>query len=183
MNLSISLKLKSTIESFLFFDISFFERSYTFCSVSPVFFIFILVPSVIIPIGFESFEEAIKSQEQKTKGDVVTQAKSNNDFSKINTKMGNTNSDTKNQEVIFKVQIISSSVPLATNSPKFRGLKNAWEYKDGGLYKYTVGNQKDLKSAYALQSEFRSKGFGEAFVVSFKDGERTPMREALRLLN
>jgi len=117
-------------------------------------------------------------EEHKIKGDVVVETKSNKDFSK--TKI---NSDTKNQGIIFKVQIISSSTRLATNSPQFKGLKNVWEYQDSGLYKYTVGNQKDLKSASALQSKFRRKGFSEAFVVTFKNGKRIPVREALRLLN
>ena len=117
-------------------------------------------------------------EEHKIKGYVFVQAKSNKDFSK--TKI---NSDTKNQGIIFKVQIISSITRLATNSPQFKGLKNVWEYKDSGLYKYTVGNQKDLKSAAALQSKFRRKGFSEAFVVTFKNGKRIPVREALRLLN
>ncbi len=119
----------------------------------------------------------------KTKGDVVIQTKSNKDFSKINSEAGNTDLDTKNQEIIFKVQIISSSTRLATNSPQFKDLKNVWEYKDNGLYKYTAGNHKDLKSASALQSEFRRKGFSGAFVVAFKNRKRMPMREALRLLN
>ncbi len=124
-------------------------------------------------------------EEHKIKGDVVVQTKSNKDFSKIkiNSDVGNTDSDTKNQGIIFKVQIIASSTRLATNSPQFKGLKNVWEYKDSDLYKYTVGNQKDLKSAYALQSEFRRKGFVGAFVVAFKNGKRIPVREALSLPN
>ena len=124
-------------------------------------------------------------EEHKIKGDVVIEAKSKKDFSKIkiNSDMDNTDSDTKNQGIIFKIQIISSNTRLATNSPQFKGLKNVWEYKDSGLYKYTVGNQKDLKSASALQSEFRRKGFGEAFVVTFKNGKRIPLKEAIRILN
>jgi N-acetylmuramoyl-L-alanine amidase len=124
-------------------------------------------------------------KEHKTKGDIVIQAKSNKDFSKIKiySEVGNTDLDIKNQEIIFKVQIISSSTRLATNSTQFMGLKNVWEDKDSGLYKYTIGNQKDLKSASALQSEFRSKGFRGAFVVAFKNGKRIPVREAQRLLN
>jgi len=124
-------------------------------------------------------------EEHKIKGDLVVQTKSNEDFSKIktNSEVGNPDSVTKHQEIIFKLQIISSSTRLATNSPQFNGLKNVWEYREGGLYKYTVGNEKDLKSASALQSEFRSKGFRGAFVVAFKNGKRMPVREAQRFLN
>jgi hypothetical protein len=124
-------------------------------------------------------------EEHKSRRGVVVQAKSNKDSSKItiNSEVGNTDLNTKNQEILFKVQIISSSTRLATNSPQFKGLKNIWEYKDGGLYKYTVGNQKDLKSASAIQSEFRRNGFSDAFVVTFKNEKRIPVREALRLLN
>jgi hypothetical protein len=123
-------------------------------------------------------------EERETKGDIVAQAKSDKNISKIkiNSKMVNTESDTINQEIIFKVQIISSSTRLVKNSPQFNGLKNIWEYKDSGLYKYTVGNQKDLKSAYALQSELRKKEFSGAFVVAFKNGKRVPVREAKKLL-
>ena len=124
-------------------------------------------------------------EEHETKGGVVVRAKSNKDFYRINTNsaVGDTNSDTTNQEIIFKVQVISSSTRLATNSPQFKGLKNVWEYKDNGLYKYTVGNQKDFKSASELQSELRRKAFRGAFVVTFKNGKRIPVREALKLLN
>jgi Flp pilus assembly pilin Flp len=98
-------------------------------------------------------------------------------------KTGNNNLNTKTQVIIFKVQILSSSTRLTKNSPQFKGLKNVWEYKENGLYKYTVGNETDLKSAYALQSELRKMGFVGAFVVAFKNGKRIPIREARKLLN
>jgi len=123
--------------------------------------------------------------EQKTKGDVVSQTKSNKNISEIKKKseMFSTESDTKNQEIIFKVQIITSSTRLAKNSPQFKTFEAVWEYKDGDLYKYTVGNQRDLKSAYALQLKLRKKAFRGAFVVAFKNGKRIPVRDARKLLN
>ncbi len=123
--------------------------------------------------------------EHKTKGDVSVQANSNKDVPEgknKNAEVDNPDADTINQEVIFKVQILSSGTHLATNSQRFKGLKNVWEYKDGGLYKYTVGNKRDLKSASALQSELRRKGFSGAFVVTFKNGKRISVKEALKLL-
>ncbi len=87
-----------------------------------------------------------------------------------------------NKEIIFKVQVLSSENPLGSNSPQFKGLKNVWEYKDGGLYKYTIGNKRDIQSASALQSELRKKGFSDAFVVAFQNEKRILVKEALKLL-
>ncbi len=49
------------------------------------------------------------------------------------------------------------------------------------FYGYEGGSQRLIRAA--LQSEFRRKGFSGAFVVTFKNGKRVPVREALRLLN
>ena len=87
-----------------------------------------------------------------------------------------------NKEIILKVQVLSSKNPLGSNSPRFKGLKNVWEYKDGGLYKYTTGNRRDIQSASVLQSELRKKGFSDAFVVAFQNEKRIPVRKALKLL-
>jgi N-acetylmuramoyl-L-alanine amidase len=135
----------------------------------------------------EQLNEIIKKTESdkrgnNTKGDIVVQKKSNKEFStiKTNSELSNTDEVTKNQEITFKVQIISSDTRLSIDSPQFKGLKNIWEYKDRGLYKYTVGNQIDLKSATKIQSEFRRKGFNGAFVVAFKNGKRIPVKEVLK---
>ena len=123
-------------------------------------------------------------EEQKTKGSAVIQAKSKKDFPEIevNSGTGDTDLETKNQEIIFKIQILSSGTRLSANSRHFKGLKNVWEYKDKSLYKYTVGNQIDLKSASELQSKVRNKGFSGAFVVAFKNGKRIAVRDARKLV-
>jgi hypothetical protein len=124
-------------------------------------------------------------KERKPEEKIVEIEKSNRNSSeiKINSKADNTDLDSLGQEIIFKVQIISSDTLISINSPKLMGLKNVWVYKDGDLYKYTVGKGKDLKSAYFLQSELRKKGFVGAFVVAFKNGKRIPVRDARKLLN
>ena len=124
-------------------------------------------------------------EERIAEEDIILKGKSKRNSSKIKTNSNedNTDLDSIGQEIIFKVQIISSDTLLTINSPKFKGLKNVWQYKDKGLFKYTVGNEKDLKSASVLQSKCRRKGFVGAFVVAFKNGKRIPVREAQKLLN
>jgi chromosome segregation ATPase len=102
---------------------------------------------------------------------VIVNGKSNKDSPGINikSKVDDTDLDSIGQEIIFRVQIISSDTLLPINSPKLKGLKNLWEYEDGGLHKYTVGNEKDFKSASVLQSELRRMGFVDAFVAAFKN--------------
>jgi ABC-type multidrug transport system fused ATPase/permease subunit len=115
---------------------------------------------------------------------VIALANSNKELprTKKDSEEGMTDFDKKTEEIIFKAQIISSNTRLAKNSWEFKGLKNVSEYKDKGQFKYTIGNQKDLKSAIALQSESRKKGFAGAFVVAFKNGKRISVREALKHL-
>ena len=101
---------------------------------------------------------------------------------KKNTEIDIAESGKINQEIIFKVQVLSSGKALASNSPRFKGLKNVWEYEDGDLYKYTIGNKRNLQSASALQLELREKGFSDAFVVAFQNEKRIPVRKALIFL-
>ena len=81
----------------------------------------------------------------------------------------------------LKVQVVTSSVPLSLDSPQFKGQK-AWQYQQGGLYKYTVGETQDFEEIVKLQGELRDLGFKGAFVVAFKDGERIKVSEARELL-
>ena len=124
-------------------------------------------------------------EESKAPEGIIVEGRSNKDSPeiKIKSKVDNTELDSIEQEIILKVQIISSDTPLPINSPKLMGLKNVWEYEDGGLYKYTAGKEKDFKSASVLQSELRRMGFVGAFVAAFKNGKRIPIREARKLLN
>ena len=124
-------------------------------------------------------------EKHKVKEKIVEIGKSNRVSSeiKINSNVDNTDLDSLGQEVIFKVQIISSDTLLSINSPKLMGLKNVWVYEGGGLYKYAVGNEKNLKSAYMLQLKLRKKGFVGAFVVAFKNGKRIPVKDARTLLD
>lgn len=83
--------------------------------------------------------------------------------------------------LVLKVQVVTATEPLANDDPRLLG-EQAWEYQQGGLYKYTVGGTQDFEEITKLQSELRSLGFKGAFVVAFKDGQRIKVSEARELL-
>ena len=88
----------------------------------------------------------------------------------------------KDEGIVLKVQVVTSTDPLSSDDSRFLG-KAVWEYQQGGLYKYTVGNTADFEEITKLQSELRDLGFKGAFVVAFKDGERIKVSEAREILN
>ena len=80
---------------------------------------------------------------------------------------------------VFKVQIFASSALIKAGDARFMGLSDVGYYKDGGLYKYTVGESADYNAISRLRREIADK-FPQAFVVAFKDGARMDINEAIR---
>ena len=85
-------------------------------------------------------------------------------------------------KIMFRVQVVTSSNKIALDSPKFKELDQMREYITGGWYKYTVGNEPNLESAYTLQKDVRGKGYKSAFVVAFQNERRIPLAEAIKKL-
>lgn len=87
----------------------------------------------------------------------------------------------KADDVIFRVQIETSEKRIALTDPKFKGY-TVFEYQQGGLYKYTVGNKlNDFNGANELKKKLRTNGFEHAFVVGFLGGERIDLQKAINL--
>ncbi len=84
--------------------------------------------------------------------------------------------------VVFRVQFFTNSSKLPLDATQFKGLKDVWVYFHGGLYKYTVGNEKTLNASIALQNEMRNKGYKDAFVVVFNNDTRITIEEAKKIL-
>ncbi len=88
-----------------------------------------------------------------------------------------------NDEVLFRVQIKSSSKPIEINATNFSGLTNVWQYQsENGMYKYTVGESSTIGELNYLLTSIRKKGFSDAFIVAFKNGKRIPIQDARKLL-
>ena len=88
----------------------------------------------------------------------------------------------KTSNVVYKVQFLSSSKPLKEGAKELKGMTGYEYYMQNGMYRYTVGNLATVREATALQKEVRGKGFSDAFIVAFNNGERITLQKAKELL-
>jgi len=82
----------------------------------------------------------------------------------------------ENKGIVFKVQLGAfkqKDLKKYDNSPNFSA-------EDGdGLQKFTLGVFKDYWEADTFKKHLRSMGVKEAWIVSYRDGQRVPIKEVL----
>ena len=83
---------------------------------------------------------------------------------------------------VFKLQILTSSTKLKAGDARLKGRKDAECYKEGNLWKYTVGASEDYQKVQQLRKQL-AKTFPQAFVVAFLNGQRINTNDALKLYN
>ena len=79
---------------------------------------------------------------------------------------------------VFKIQILTSSRPLAKNDKRLKGLKDVDYYKEGGIYKYTYGASPDYNKVLRSKRSITDK-FKDAFIIAFKNGEKINVNTAI----
>jgi N-acetylmuramoyl-L-alanine amidase len=84
------------------------------------------------------------------------------------------------KDVIFKVQIAASSTGVDPQSYNFKGLAEITRSQVGKIYKYFSGNTSDYNAIKKLQNKAKSKGYKDAFIVAFKNGNKIDVAEALK---
>jgi N-acetylmuramoyl-L-alanine amidase len=75
-------------------------------------------------------------------------------------------------KIVYKVQIASSSQPIAMDDPRFKDIPDVEMYFDKTTYKYTAGHFYTIEEATKLQSKIRERGFKDAFLIAFKGKNR-----------
>jgi N-acetylmuramoyl-L-alanine amidase len=159
------------------------------------------VPAVLVELGFlsnpneERYLHTTEGQQNLANAlfDAFVKYKSQVDGVEYLVKSTNSNSKPKenpisdtpqpvSQEgIVFRVQIDTSKESLPKDHPRFKG-KSVYEYKQDGLFKYTVGAfTNDFDSANKLKNELRKEGFEYAFVVAFEGSERINLEKAIKL--
>ena len=86
--------------------------------------------------------------------------------------------EVKDEAPMFKVQILTSNVKLKSGSRQLKGRDDADFYKDGNIYKYTVGASTNYTEIYRLRKQLLDQ-FPEAFIIAFKGGQRMNVQKAI----
>ena len=81
--------------------------------------------------------------------------------------------------VVYAVQILTSPSALPATHARFKGVE-VWEDRVPGMYKYCTGRLANFQEAVQLQQRMKTKGFSDAFVVVYRNGERITLQEAKR---
>jgi N-acetylmuramoyl-L-alanine amidase len=118
---------------------------------------------------FKAFQDYKKYYDAGFAGDGA-----NNSVTPVNidkSKFGIPESEVKSDELIYRVQIETSTAKIAMDDARFKGM-TVFMYEDKGLFKYTVGAFRDLESANNLKKEMRTAGFEHAFVITMKGNQR-----------
>ena len=87
-------------------------------------------------------------------------------------------SATNDNEITFKIQILTSSNPLAKNDKRLKGLKGVDYYNEKDIYKYTYGASGDYNKVLRTKRTITAK-FKDAFIIAFRDGEKMNVNEAI----
>ena len=87
--------------------------------------------------------------------------------------------DLSKSGTVYRVQIGAYKVVL--NSEVFSGVKNVISFKgNDGLVRYMTGSFNDYKNAVLYSKEMKARGFNDAFIVTYENGERVALSTAMK---
>jgi N-acetylmuramoyl-L-alanine amidase len=89
----------------------------------------------------------------------------------------------KSANIQLNVQLAASPRPLDTTEDRWKSTGYLIEViKENNLYKYQARNFSSMQSAFEARLLLQSKGFPDAFIVAYKDGERITLDQARKAL-
>ena len=85
--------------------------------------------------------------------------------------------------VMFSIQLAASPRPVNTSAPRWSNTGYVIEVvKEKNFFKYQARNFTTLQHAFEARLLLQAKGFPDAFIVAYRDGERISMEEVERLM-
>ncbi len=81
--------------------------------------------------------------------------------------------------LLFKVQLFISRKQLKAGDPLLKGITDFEYYEEGGYKKYTTGSSPDYNAIAQLRRQIADR-FPEAFIIAFRDGQKTNVQQAIQ---
>jgi N-acetylmuramoyl-L-alanine amidase len=97
------------------------------------------------------------------------------------TKQDELKKESQSDAIIFKVQIGTSPKKVALEAKNFKGLEPISMNESNKSFIYMFGETNDIQEAKQFLATAKSKGYSSAFIVSFKNGQKISIQEALKL--
>lgn len=80
----------------------------------------------------------------------------------------------------FKVQLIASIKKTTLEPKNFKGLKNVTMIYENNIYKYFYEETTSYDAAKKYLEEAKGKGYGAAYLVATRDGEKISIQDAIK---
>lgn len=77
----------------------------------------------------------------------------------------------------YRLQVATTSSPIASPTEQFKGQSDVFEYKDGNKYKYMIGRFSTLAEAKKFRDSIK-KTYPDAFIVPFNGDKKISLGEA-----
>ena len=80
-------------------------------------------------------------------------------------------------DLCYRLQVATTSAPVAQPAEKFKGQSDIYEFKDGNKYKYMIGRFATLAEAKKFRESIK-KTYPDAFIVPFNGDKKISLGEA-----
>ena len=145
------------------------------------------MPSILVELGFinntkeEQFLNSEKGQTQMALALYRAFEEYKREFeaeNHVSAKSADEKKPTTNGETYFTVQFSTLNKKVPVTDKAFNGIKEVEVYEYNGAYRYVSGRFLTKAEAVTRQNEIRNKGYKDAFVIAFVNGERGTIKQA-----
>lgn len=127
-------------------------------------------------------ENAVNSEMENSESDIVSSEKTSSGKAPAKPEKTSvkTSSSKSLSQPVFKIQILTSGKVLPKNSRLLKGLSPVSYYKEGGIIKYTYGEDTDYNKILRLKRMRVDAKFKDAFIIAFRNGEKMNVNQAIK---
>lgn len=81
-------------------------------------------------------------------------------------------SKSNDDTITYRVQFLISKTKIQLSDIRFRDIHKVNSYLHNGMYKYTSGDETSQEKADEIRKKLCKKGYNDAFIIKFKNGNR-----------